>query len=214
MMPNPAVVSSAPGWFGKIASLGDFASRRLPPGAVQACDRWLSDSVSQSRAQLGEGWLQAYLSAPVWRFAWAPQVVDGQWWFGVLMPSCDKVGRYFPLLVAQLRPAPPAGRDAQDHLELWWTQAAQAALQTLDEGSDLPAFEQALAALPPWPDAAQPEVLSEVTLVDLGGGMSWAGLQGHSVWWPWRPLGAVAPRRVVPGLPEPALFAGMLSTAV
>lgn len=201
-------MSSAPGWFGKISSLGDFASRRLPAGWVQACDRWLSASLSQSRAQLGEHWQQAYLNAPVWRFAWAPQVVDGQWWFGVLMPSCDKVGRYFPLLVAQAQPAPPAGRLALDHLERWWTQAALAALQTLDEDGDLQAFEQALAALPPWPVAGQPGGPCDTTLAELEG-----GVDGHSVWWPWRPQSVGTPGRVVPGLPAPAVFADMLSTA-
>ena len=94
---------ATPGWFGKLSMLGDFASRRLDPAWIESCDRWLSASMQASQQQLGHDWLQTYLSAPVWRFAWAPGVVDQQWWFGVLMPSCDNVGRYFPLLIAQAR---------------------------------------------------------------------------------------------------------------
>ena len=101
----------APGWYGKLAVLGDFASRRLPQHFVEACDAWLARGVEASRAQLGARWLDVYLTGPIWRFAWAPGVVDAQGWFGVMMPSVDKVGRYFPLLVARPALALPASAD-------------------------------------------------------------------------------------------------------
>lgn len=141
----------APGWYGKLGALGDFASRRLPPGVVQSCDHWLARMLADSQALLGERWLGAYLRAPLWRTAWAPGVFDEQWWFGALMPSCDAVGRYFPLLVLQPRRAPPQDRIALDHLDLWWQGLGRAMLQTLNEGAPLEAFEGALAELPPWP---------------------------------------------------------------
>ena len=93
----------AAGWFGKLAFLGDFASRRLSAEWVQSCDQWLSGCMESAARQLGSGFLPAYLHAPVWRFACGPGVMDEQWWFGVLMASCDKVGRYFPIVVAQPR---------------------------------------------------------------------------------------------------------------
>lgn len=146
---------AAPGWFGKLPMLGDFASRRLDPGWVEACDRWLSASVQSSQRMLGDAWLQTYLSAPLWRFAWAPGVVDAQWWFGVLMPSCDNVGRYFPLLVVQPRQHAPVDRFALDHLDLWWSHVARATLQTLAEGARLDDFEAELAQAPPWSAAVR-----------------------------------------------------------
>lgn len=219
-----------PGWFGKLSCLGDFASRRLPPEWVQACDRWLSECVATSQRQLGDQWLRAYLDAPAWRFAWAPQVVDAQWWFGVLMPSCDKVGRYFPLVIAHSRAAPPVDRYALDHLDLWWSQAAQAAVQTLDEDAEVERFETALDDLPPWPSAhvslalgaliapgpggGQVALPPGATLQDMVHGLASAQLQerltGHSVWWSWRPNEAAAQCRVVPGLPLPTAFADLL----
>lgn len=218
------------GWFGKLSGLGDFASRRLPPEWVHTCDQWLSACMDASQRQLGERWMQAYLGAPVWRFAWAPQVVDAQWWFGVLMPSCDKVGRYFPLVVAHGRPAPPVDRFAIDHLELWWARAAQAALETLAEGADVAQFETALEQLPSWPGArpsALPSPLSQgdgalllpagSTLQDLVQGQAaaqlLAALQGQSCWLPWRPDGAGSTCLLVPGLPVPARFAQWLGPA-
>ncbi|WP_374568577.1 type VI secretion system-associated protein TagF [Ideonella sp.] len=145
--------SALPGWYGKLSSLGDFAQRRLPPAWVQNCDAWLSHVMQRSSEQLGERWLQTYLTAPVLRFAWAPGVLDNQWWFGLLMPSCDNVGRYYPLLIAQPRARPPVDRIALDHLELWYTHLANAALQTLGDHTSLDAFERALAEAPPWPTA-------------------------------------------------------------
>ena len=145
----------APGWYGKLGALGDFASRRLSNEHVAACDHWLTRAMHDSRAALGERWLQAYLSAPIWRYAWAPGVVDSQWWFGVLMPSCDAVGRYFPLLIAQARSQPPQDRLALDHLDLWWRHLAHAALVTLHEGASVDAFETTLAAAPPWHTASR-----------------------------------------------------------
>ena len=105
------------------------------------------------REQLGERWLDVYLTAPVLRFAWAPGVIDARWWFGVLMPSCDSVGRYFPLVIAQPRAARPRTGIALDHLELWYEHLARAALHTLsdDDGGSLDALEAALHEAPPWP---------------------------------------------------------------
>ncbi len=217
-----------PGWFGKLSSLGDFASRRLTPEWVQACDRWLSAGMAEGERRLGERWWPAYLAAPVWRFAWAPGVVDPQWWFGVLMPSCDKVGRYFPLVVAHPRAAPPADRLALDHLDLWWAQAARAALHTLAERGSVDSFETALEDLPPWPATRAPWAMSAqgrgqqldvhagAGAADLAQALAVAGLQQRlaacSLWWPWHEDQAASPCLVLPGLPEPAEFAGLLAS--
>ena len=141
--PLAAVV---PGWFGKLACLGDFASRRLPPEFLRACDTWLSRGVEASRARLGERWLDTYLTGPLWRFAWAPDVVDARWWFGVMMPSVDNVGRYFPLLVALPHADAPHCGAAVDALERWFGEVSQAALGTLQPAATLDRFEYELHA--------------------------------------------------------------------
>ena len=139
-------------WYGKIASLGDFAQRRMPPESLPAFDAWLSRAMQDGRELLGERWLEVYLTAPVLRFAWAPGVIDTHWWFGLLMASCDSVGRYFPLVIAQRRARAPEDRIALDHLELWYEHLAHAALLTLnDEGGSVEALEQSLHDAPPWP---------------------------------------------------------------
>jgi type VI secretion system protein ImpM len=154
MNQTPAAdISEVAAWYGKLSSLGDFAQRRMPAELFAAFDTWLSTAMRDGRELLGESWLDVYLTAPVLRFAWGPGVIDSRWWFGVLMASCDSVGRYFPLVIAQPRARAPEDRIALDHLELWYEHLAHAALHTLsdDDGGSLDALEGALHEAPPWP---------------------------------------------------------------
>ena len=91
------------GWYGKLPALGDFAQRRLEQDFIVGWDTWLQSVIVDSQRILGGNWLSAYLRAPVWRFVLAPGVVDSRNWSGILLPSVDRVGRYFP---PWQRPAP------------------------------------------------------------------------------------------------------------
>ncbi|MFO1288063.1 MAG: type VI secretion system-associated protein TagF [Rubrivivax sp.] len=120
----------APGWYGKVSTLGDFASRRLSASTLSALDHWLFRCRGRQPRALGDEWLDLYLASPLQRFVLGPGLLDAAagtttmrvggaggraggwmrphrtppiWWFGVLMPSCDNVGRYFPLVVLQPR---------------------------------------------------------------------------------------------------------------
>ena len=86
------VAAVVPGWFGKLPSLGDFASRRLPDAFVQPWDRWLQRGMLAARAELGEQrWLDVYLVAPVLRFWLAPGLLGSEGWAGLMMPSVDRI---------------------------------------------------------------------------------------------------------------------------
>ncbi|MBK5964737.1 type VI secretion-associated protein [Thiocystis minor] len=89
-----------PGFYGKLPEHGDFLTRRLPAEFVQPWDLWLRESLANSQAQLGDDWLDIYLTSPLWRFVLTPGIVGQNAWAGVLMPSVDRVGRYFPLTLA------------------------------------------------------------------------------------------------------------------
>lgn len=91
------------GFYGKLPCRGDFLQRRAPQVFVDAWDAWLQAGMQASREQLGDAWLDRYLTGPVWRFALAPGVCEGAAYAGILVPSVDRVGRYFPLtIVAEL----------------------------------------------------------------------------------------------------------------
>jgi type VI secretion system protein ImpM len=214
-----------PGWFGKLAMLGDFAHRRLPPGVVQRCDEWLSQGVARSRQQLGDAWLDAYLNAPVWAFACAPRVIDTAWWFGVLMPSVDAAGRYFPLLVTSDAERPPTDAAALAALSRWYAAAADSALATLQPRATVDGFEAQLAALGSPPADASTATVDEHS-IDVADTARWLEhapaialravadtLEGSSLWWP-LPRGDASPTaarvNIVRGLPATERFAGLL----
>ena len=225
---NVAGTNPVPGWFGKVVMLGDFANRRLSQEFISACDHWLSQGLTASRVQLGARWLDAYLTGPVWRFAWAPGVVGAQWWFGTLMPSVDAVGRYFPLIVASAHAGAPASARTFETLAHWYRHIGQAALATLGPGATLEALEAQLASAPVWRDETTPpeptlEALSSherFSLAEAPSLQQWAetlawrvamaGYAGHSFWWPTQTAGEPLSLSVVPGLPDPDQFSLML----
>lgn len=134
-------VNGLPGWWGKLPGAGDFSHRRLADTARTVVDAWLQTELAGLRVR-HVGWQSAYLRAPLWHFALGVDVMTPAAWLGVLMPSVDRVGRYFPLLI--LQPADEVascGRTACD----WWRRAAGAALQALAEDHDSESLERALA---------------------------------------------------------------------
>src|SRR5262245_50696305 len=91
------------GLFGKLPSHGDFLRRRVSDQFIDAWDAWLRQGLSKSQAALGERWVDVYLTSPAWRFVAAPGACGPTAIIGLIVPSVDRVGRFFPLtLVAEL----------------------------------------------------------------------------------------------------------------
>lgn len=147
-MPGRVVSMAAQvtGFYGKLPSHGDFLSRRLPRQFIEPWDQWLQGGLAASREQLGKAWLNTFLVSPIWEFALAPGLCGDDAWAGVMMPSVDKVGRYFPLtLVAKV----DRGRLTRlfDPGCGWFDALAELALSTLEYDFDLHAFDQQLERL-------------------------------------------------------------------
>lgn len=218
----------APGWYGKMAVLGDFASRRLPQHFIDACDAWLARGVDASRARLGARWLDVYLTGPIWRFAWAPGIIDAQWWYGVMMPSVDKVGRYFPLVVARVADSLPGSADGLQAYAAWYAHLSAAALGTLRPGASLDDFESSLARAPALLAAAPSASIDASalpgrirhTLQGTPSLPSWVQalllneaqqrFAGHSLWWPDHADSPDNSLSVGLGLPQPEQFHELL----
>lgn len=102
------------GFYGKIPARGDFVGAGLPAAVVDALDGWMRASLAASRDTLGDEWQPCWMEAPVWRF-FAP--VAGLLLGGVWLPSIDRVGRTFPLvLVTDSTAAGPAWMDSAEEL--------------------------------------------------------------------------------------------------
>ena len=140
-------VEIAVGFYGKLPSLGDFVGRRVPEGIVERWDHWLQESMATSRASLGEHWLDLYLTAPMWRFFAHRGVLGDQPVAGVVFPSVDRVGRYFPLTVFATLPADAVGLVVADQCASWFERVEDLVLAQLeDENRDIEEFEELLAA--------------------------------------------------------------------
>ena len=87
------------GFYGKLPSHGDFLRRRVSDAFVGVWDAWLQACLAASRELLGDRWLDVYLTSPAWRFACAAGTCGPAPVIGVMVPSVDRVGRYFPLTV-------------------------------------------------------------------------------------------------------------------
>jgi type VI secretion system protein ImpM len=136
------------GFYGKLPHLGDFVTRRLPSQLIQPWDRWLRECMAASQSQLGEAWLGTYLTSPLWRFVLTPGIAGQDAWMGVLMPSVDRVGRYFPLTLAAPVGAPVDSFGLISANE-WFDAAESLALTCLDDGFELDAFDARVMALAP-----------------------------------------------------------------
>ena len=201
-MPDPALADpgepTVAGWFGKLPALGDFASRRLSSEFIDSWDAWLQRSLAASRRQLGERWLEVYLTSPIWRFALLAQACGPDPWAGVLMPSVDKVGRYFPLTIAVSLGEGLSSLRRIAAAEAWYAAIEEVALSALDERATIDALEERLAQLP-FPAAGLPAD----DAVEL------------ARWWgePTQPLALIAPRDVCAALGDASLGA-MAATGI
>jgi type VI secretion system protein ImpM len=188
--------SAIPGWYGKLPSLGDFATRRLPVEFVKAWDAWLQDVIPASREALGEGWFDAYLTMPMWRFVLLPGLVTQSGWAGVLMPSVDRVGRHFPLTLAVELPTHAAAAYAVFESAAWFAGLEDAALAVLDPTRGADELDEALAqsvlATPPaaapdtsmHPLRALPSVEAFGPLAESEALRAWSESTGwRALWW-------------------------------
>ena len=144
------------GFYGKLPSEGDFVTRRLPWEFTSVWDDWLQQGMHASRVALGAGWLDLYLSAPIWRFQVAPGVCGPTGWRGLFFPSVDRVGRYFPLTLAFADASAPALASLSADVAAWIAveDAALAALAPTLPIADFDRMAETLAL--PAPAAADP----------------------------------------------------------
>jgi type VI secretion system protein ImpM len=175
------------GFFGKIPARGDFVRAGLPRAFIEPWDRWLELVLAGSRESLGDAWRAAWLEAAVWRFALASGIAGPTAAYGVLLPSVDAHGRYFPLTVARL------GEAAIDPQFLAAAETAGCAAVADDLAPD------ELAARLLVPGVATSANASTPTIPEHG-----------TLWWT-----DGAPRRspltlALAGLPDAATFSAML----
>ncbi len=144
-------LAAPPGWYGKLPTLGDFAARRLDASFIDPWDGWLATGLLALREARPQSWLQDYLGSPSWRFLLMPGVLPGAagegGWAGVLMPSVDRVGRYFPLTLVQPLGAGPTSTQQMAALWAWLGRLDELARDALFDDWTAERLEEELARL-------------------------------------------------------------------
>ena len=135
------------GFFGKLPSHGDFIGRRVGSAFREAWDAWLQRCLAESQRQLGPRWLECYLTSPMWRFFLCDGVAGEASYAGVLLPSVDRVGRYFPLTVVAELPVELGASSFASGAAPWFNEVEQLCSGALENPDfELGEFDAALAA--------------------------------------------------------------------
>ena len=128
--------ADAIGFFGKLPTHGDFVSAALGLRLQGELDQWIMGGLVALESALETKWQRRFHATSAWRFVigsgiWAPGAVAG-----VLLPSRDRVGRSFPLVIAaQLQKFSGQLRDLCED-DSWF-----AAAEALAETSEKPDFD-------------------------------------------------------------------------
>jgi type VI secretion system protein ImpM len=221
----------APGFYGKLPVRGDFLSRRLQASFIEPWDGWLQQCLAGARQILGEDWLDHYLGSPVWRYVLGQRVCGPDLVAGVLIPSVDRVGRYFPLTVATSVPALPCHPlDLLTNAGAWYESTEKVILSALDPALDLETFDARIrdlgqplatgsdvAPLDPatgsenWRVAIADVASPEAGIEEIRESLLRNALADATLWWT-RGSGRIEPCLLLcRGLPKPSEFPAMLA---
>ncbi|WP_288129085.1 type VI secretion system-associated protein TagF [Microbulbifer sp.] len=210
------------GVFGKLPAHGDFILRELPGVFSDTWDTWLQRSVHGSRELVGEAWLEHFLTSPIWRFALSPGVIDGRTWGGVLLPSVDSVGRYFPLTLCTAVEQSTSACDLIARAETWYSALSELGICALQEALTV---DQLMERFPDYAvDSSRRDHVTETcngAILSCGNTNLAQGFgclleqslpdgNSHSVWWAPPTAERDSMMNLSYGLPEPELFAAMI----
>ncbi|MDR0481363.1 MAG: type VI secretion system-associated protein TagF [Gallionellaceae bacterium] len=87
-------------WGGKLPSMGDFVWSEAGTLPRACLDNWLQTGVRQLHLTLGNNWESRFNCGLLWNFIVPAGVLGAGCVAGCISPSCDRVGRRFPFVVA------------------------------------------------------------------------------------------------------------------
>ncbi len=180
-MSGPAI-----GFFGKLPARGDFVRVGLPRDFTDPWDGWLQGVLAGSRSLMGEAWLPAFLEAPVWRFALPAGMCGMHAALGLMLPSVDRAGRYFPLTFAALSARGIAPASGEAWLDLCEAAGRAALEQDAPPGEisgmlgvpELPDEAAGLADAEWWSEGSERMPPAKMTLRSLPSAMTFAAMLG------------------------------------
>jgi len=204
------------GFMGKVPNRGDFLTHNVLPCMRDLMFEWCQATMAVSREQLGEEWLDAYLTSPIWHFGAGPGVFSDDGVIGTMIPSVDRVGRHFPFIVLA---------DYQGSaLEAWrqpeWSSAMEdCVLAVLDDDWNEDTWKQKLAEIE-LPEAAAarlrwPSEEGNMMIPGSADESDWLRAllernRGMAIWWTQGSAYVEPATLITEGLPKVGQFASMM----
>ena len=215
-----SIAREPPGVYGKLPARGDFITRRLDRPFVEAWDEWLRQGILACQETLGEQWLEVYLTSPIWRFALGAGCCGPNTVLGVVVPSVDKVGRYFPLMLGREIAATLELSDAIARCAGWYRAIEELALAALAPDFALDAFDAPLpfdlgnVPLAPEQGTALGAPGLHIALGDPRGAALRRAYQplarGRCLWWSTGSARVAPSLLICPGMPAPQPYVSLL----
>ena len=135
------------GYYGKLPARGDFVGKGLPRSFIDPWDTWSRTAMYAGKQQLGNTWLNSYLTSPPYWYVLSPHNCGEQIWMGVVIPSVDSVGRYFPLTLCRTASISANPLLLFKQHSQWFSDAERLLISCLQDGFQLENFEQDLQHL-------------------------------------------------------------------
>jgi type VI secretion system ImpM family protein len=205
------LVTRTIGWYGKLPWVGDFVGQGLP--WQRAWDEWLQRALPAAEAAWGGATLRERVRgmAP-WQLLLPAADDQGLAWCGIVAGSTDRVGRIFPLLVAeglpqcQLDPVPLRRLQARMlGLSDWlWEAAAYESLEDFEQGA-------AAWAAAVWPPASV-AAIGGADVPDTVADLRRAHAGAASFWWRTEPVPDVRQPITQTWPPDEGLLLRLLDT--
>ncbi|MGZ2747552.1 type VI secretion system-associated protein TagF [Burkholderia stagnalis] len=202
-----------PAWYGKIPGAGDFVSRRLPHTLAGWWERWLQQGMAAMRQRGADEIARYYTVAPVWNFLIPAGAGAACVQPGCVAPSCDRVGRYYPVLVTLPMHAADYWSGLPDAADAFYWQIGSALLDAIRHARAPLDLEAALAQVRLVPGDAGPDDAPAQALQEPSAAPAWPGLSGYfdphgatSFWWTNRADGSPLRTHAHTGAPDGPLF--------
>lgn len=181
---------NAAGIYGKHPGFGDFVAAGLPDDVLKPLGDWMQSALGEWRSWAGEAWQDLFDRSPRLCFWIGPALLAGEALRGAWIPSRDRAGRRFPLIVAQSGGVAPVMEPARDFYDAAMRQLA--ALQGSEAFEPRTAAEKLRAELPPatseavaWPTfwALNPQLDPASLLGNLRDADHAHAVSVRSYWW-------------------------------
>lgn len=211
---------ASPAWYGKIPGAGDFVSRRLPRELAEWWERWVQQGMNTMRGRGADEIERYYTVAPVWNFLIPAGAGVACVQAGCLAPSCDRVGRYYPLVVTQPIHAGDYWTGLPDTADAFYRLIGGALLNAIRYAQSPGHLEQGLAQARLQRDSTVSAVgrlggaqEARTNRPDLAQTSAWPGLSQYfdpygatSFWWTNRIDGSPLRTHAHTGMPDARLF--------